>query len=195
MKISSICDGPGDSPRQLRQENINPALSYSFPLQPIQLPTPSNTYLSNYPPPALWDNMGTNVFVWACPLEIFTKFLLCFEFFSMICILWISFNLHIILWTGDEPSWLNLFKKSLSLTALINCMRSSIRIMLPSSMPMCCWQWWKLPISHQPTFKIGGSDTSCLEDIVWFLEPPIAWFGSLILKVVIVPTPSFHFRI
>ena len=28
--------------------------------------------------------------------------------------------------------------------------------------------------------------------IVWCLEPPIARFGSLILKVVIVPTPSFH---
>lgn len=41
---------------------LNPFLSLN-PLQPIQLPTPSNTYLSNYPPPALWDNMDTNVFL------------------------------------------------------------------------------------------------------------------------------------
>ena len=33
------------------------------------------------------------------------------------------------------------------------------------------------------------------EAIVLCLEPSIAWFGSLILKVVTVPTPSFHFKI
>jgi len=32
------------------------------------------------------------------------------------------------------------------------------------------------------------------EAIVLCLEPPIAQFGSLILKVVTVPTPSFHFK-
>ena len=107
----------------------------------------------------LWDNMDTNVFAWACPSKIFT-FLLCFEFFSMICILRILFNLHIALWTGGEPSWLNLFRKCLLPTTLINCVISSIQIMLPSSMPTCCRQCQKLLISHQPTFKIGGSDTS-----------------------------------
>jgi len=34
-----------------------------------------------------------------------------------------------------------------------------------------------------------------VEAIVLCLEPPIAQFGSLILKVVTVPTPSFHFKI
>ena len=74
--------------------------------------------------------MNTNVFVWACPSNIFI-FLLCFEFFSMICVLRILYNLHIVLWTGGEPSWLNLFRRSLSPTALINCTISNIQITSP----------------------------------------------------------------
>ena len=60
LHLPSNCDGRGDSPRRPRQETITPVLSYSFPLQPIQLfVAPSNTYSLNYPPPA----MNTNAFV------------------------------------------------------------------------------------------------------------------------------------
>ena len=54
-------------------------------------------------------------------------------------------------------------------------MISSLGITWPGLVP------WILPVIFQA--------------IVWCLEAPIACFGSLILKVVIVPTPSFHFRI
>lgn len=88
-----------------------------------------------------------------------------FKFFTMICILQILYNPHIILWTAG--AWLNLFPKSLHQLHNKYCFMSQSHHTTEEPLLLLaqCWQitgCWKLLISHQYTFEIGGSDSPWL---------------------------------